>query len=477
MTMFRRNDLDDVLMNLSPLDPWTMRHACENTLIFGKTGSGKSSGSGDAILRALVRYRNSGGLILASKPEDKAYVERVFREERTVDDLFILEPQGKYRFNVLDYERRKGADARDLTQACMTCKETLGRTEGAGGTEDAGFFAAQERRMIHNAIQILLVATREIDPWALQVFITGAAMSLQELNDETWKGEFHNRMLEQAKQKATTDIDKHDVTLAEHYWTSEIPRLNERTRTSIETSALGVLHAMNSGIARDMLSTSTDISPEILEKRQWIMVNMPIVPGDVTAAVVNTAVKYAVQRHILKRQAGAGDPLLCIFSDEIQKLANSYDAMFLAECRSHKGCLVALTQSIHALYANLHGKGGDHQTDALLTNFGHIIVHTLGDAKSAQYASSILGMRREPFISITPQPRGVELFDVLMGRAQASANYSEKYEPVVQPAVFLSGLRSGGTHNRNIVDGVVIRVGQPFHYSRENYLITSFRQR
>jgi hypothetical protein len=477
----RRTGLDDVLMKWSRLDPWTVRHACQNTLIFGKAGSGKSSGSGDAILRALVRYRNSGGLILASKPEDKGYVERVFRQERTLKDLYILEPGGGHRFNVLDHERRKGADARDLTQACMTYKETLGRTEGGGGGGDdnAAYFAAQERRMIHNGIEILLRASggQRFDPWELQAFITGAAMSLEEVDDEKWKGDFHNATLQAAKEKASTDIEKHDVMLAEHYWTSEIPRLNERTRTSIETGALGVLHAMNSGIARDLLATSTSVSPDMLEDRKWIMVNMPIVPGDVTAAVINSAVKYSVQRHILKRQAGPRAPLLCIFSDEFQKLANSYDAMFLAECRSHKGCLVALTQSIHALYANLHGKGGDHQTDALLTNFGHIVVHTLGDGKSAQYASSILGMRRELFINTSLQPRGEELFDVLMGRTQASASASEKYEPIVQPVVFLSGLRSGGTENANTVDGVVIRSGQPFKQSGENYLITSFRQR
>jgi len=346
----RHGDLDDVLMRWSARDPWTVRHACQNTLIFGKTGSGKSSGSGDAILRSLVRYRNSGGLILASKPEDKAYVQRVFREERTLDDLFILEPGGKYRFNMLDHERRKGADARDLTQACMTCKETLGRTEGGGGgggDDNAAYFAAQERRMIHNSIEILLRATGQIDPWALQVFITGAAMSLEELGDEHWKGAFHNAMLQEAKKNASTDIEKHDVMLAEHYWTSEIPRLNERTRTSIETGALGVLHAMNSGLARDLLATSTNVSPDTLELRKWLMVNMPIVPGDVTAAVINTAVKYSVQRHILKRQAAAGDALLCIFSDEFQKLANSFDGMFLAECRSHLGCLVAVATHKH----------------------------------------------------------------------------------------------------------------------------------
>jgi hypothetical protein len=56
--------LDYVLASWSSVDPWSVRDACGNTLITGRTGSGKSSGAGDHCLRAVVRHRNSGGLIL-----------------------------------------------------------------------------------------------------------------------------------------------------------------------------------------------------------------------------------------------------------------------------------------------------------------------------------------------------------------------------------------------------------------------------
>src|SRR5579863_622928 len=82
-----RSSLDHVLFSWARDDLFTVRDACQSVAVIGKSGSGKSSGSGDHILRALVRYRNSGGLILASKPEDKDYVRRVFREERSEADL------------------------------------------------------------------------------------------------------------------------------------------------------------------------------------------------------------------------------------------------------------------------------------------------------------------------------------------------------------------------------------------------------
>ena len=89
----------------------------------------------------------------------------------------------------------------------------------------------------------------------------------------------------------------------------------------------------------------------------------------------------------------------------------------------------------------------------------------------------MLGQRRAVFIETTTQPDGKHPLDLIMGRSRVSVTASEHNEPALQPAVFLRELRQGGPANGNIVDGVVIRSGQPFNPSGENYLITSFRQR
>ena len=230
---------------------------------------------------------------------------------------------------------------------------------------------------------------------------------------------------------------------------------------------------MNTGVVRELLATDTNVSPDDLEQRRWLFVNMPIVPGDASSTFVNTVWKYAVQRHILRRKAKPGDPLLVVWTDEAQKTVNSYDASFLAECRSHKGCMVSLTQSIHAIYKALH-QGGEHEADALLTNYGIVILHTLGDAKSAEYASSILGKRREIFVTTSTSDE--EMYEVIAGNSHINISAAEHYEPVLQPSVFLSGLRCGGPPS-NCVDGVVIRAGEPFKCNGENYILKAFRQR
>jgi hypothetical protein len=470
-------DLDDVLMKWSEHDPFTVRHACQNTLIVGKTGSGKSSGSGDAILRAFIGYGNSGGLWLASKPEDKEYALRLFRQAGRSDDLLIFEPGGEQRFNILDYEMKRGAKTQALTQLLLVLGETLDRMDGGGQQGGEPIWKAKNREGLDQAIEIVIRASGQLDPWAIECFIDGAALSLAETADDAWKQSYHAKLLDAAQANAKTGIEKHDHDRARQHWTSKWPKLNERTRSSVEAGLYSLLHAFNTGIVRDLLATETTLKPDNLEERKWWFVNLPITPGDAPAVFVNAAIKLAVQRYILARKAKAGDPLLCIWSDEFQNVANSYDRAFVEACRSHKACLVALTQSAHALYARMCGQGGEHETDALLTNFGQIVVHTLGDAKTARHFSDILGHRREVFISTTTQPRGESTYDQVMGRLQVSLNVSEKYEPVLQPAKFLRGLRSGGPQNGNIVDAVVIRSGEPFHASGENYLITGFRQR
>jgi type IV secretory pathway TraG/TraD family ATPase VirD4 len=233
------------------------------------------------------------------------------------------------------------------------------------------------------------------------------------------------------------------------------------------------MHVLNIGIVRKMIAGDTTITPDVMEERKWILVNMPITPGDASATVVNAAMKYVVQRHILRRKATEKSPLLTIWIDEYQKTGNSFDALALAEIRSHKGCMVVLTQSMHALYSSIRQHGGDHETDSLLTNFGHIIFHTLGDAKSAEYASSLLGQRRELFVGASST--NASMWDVVTGKSGISVNTSETYQPVLQPSAFLSGLRHGGPPHR-IVDGIVIKTGEPFH-SGENYIFCEFKQK
>src|ERR1017187_4451943 len=95
--------LDSVLFMWTARDPFTVRDLLNGGVsIIGRAGSGKTSSSGKLLGNAIVRHRNSGGLILCSKPEDAAMWKEIFARHGRKDDLIVFSPDHPHRFNFLD---------------------------------------------------------------------------------------------------------------------------------------------------------------------------------------------------------------------------------------------------------------------------------------------------------------------------------------------------------------------------------------
>lgn len=71
--------LDEPLVWFSPQDPWTLRDACEGCQIIGDTGSGKTTGSGQALAKGFLRL-GLGGLVLTHKSDDRQRWEQYCRD-------------------------------------------------------------------------------------------------------------------------------------------------------------------------------------------------------------------------------------------------------------------------------------------------------------------------------------------------------------------------------------------------------------
>jgi len=206
-----------------------------------------------------------------------------------------------------------------------------------------------------------------------------------------------------------------------------------------------------------------------------IIVNMaPAEWGD-NGSLVAAGWKFLTQRRMLRREAKPGDTINVIWADEYAQFVNSYDADYLAQCRSHLGCMVVLTQSLHSYYMAMKGEAGRHQADALLTNFAHKVFHALGDVQTAEWASGLIGKARETFVGTSMSPLE-DLYAELLGRGKVSTNASEHYEPLLQPNVLMNGLRTGGIKNDLTCDAIVIRSGEPFAHGH-NWLSVAFSQK
>lgn len=458
-------------------DPLTVRDLLNGGIaIFGRTGSGKTSGSGRQIGKGIVGLRGSGGLILASKPEDREFWERIFADAGRARDLLIFEPSSPLKFNLLDSELKAGADTREITQLIMTIGETLERNSSSAGRENDAFWEALKGRQIYNAVEIVKKATGRVTAFDLQRFIVGAANSPEELNSPAWQGGFHNQCLHLARYAHKTPAEQHDFELAGSFWVKEYPVMDQKPRSSSLADVMNVLHVFCSGEVRQLLSDKTNVSPEVMEQGKWVLVNMPIPKYGAAGAFVNGAWKYAVQRHILRRHALHEANPIVIWCDEYQNFVNGFDSQFLAECRSHRGAMVVLTQGINSLYSTMAGETGKHQANALLTNFGAAkIFHALGDNESSTYESSLVGRSLQTFIGTSSQP-SENLWDDIVGRSKVTTSTSQHYEQILQNNVFMNGLRTGGEANGFVCDAIVVRSGEPFS-GGGNAIFVEFSQR
>lgn len=118
--------------------------------------------------------------------------------------------------------------------------------------------------------------------------------------------------------------------------------------------------------------------------------------------------------------------------------------------------------------------GSHHKALSLLTNFGTLIFHTIGDHETASFASNLLGQRRETFVQANSTGQE-DPWDRMMGTSRMGASISESYQPVLQGEAFMTGLRCGGPPHF-MVDGIVIRAGLPFR-SGERWQFVCFSQK
>lgn len=413
-------------------------------------------------------------MIAAAKPEDREFWSSIFEKAHRQLDLVVFGPNEAARFNFIDYEAAAGGHARNITRTIMVIGETLRSSDTKGG-EDGDFWEKQQERLIYNAVVIVKLATGRVTAPELQQFISTAAQTPEQLASDEWQKGFHNGCLKAAFEKKKSAIDGHDCQLAIDFWAGEMPKMSDRTKSSILAGVLGILHTYNTGIVRELVSTTSTITPDDLFKGKWVLVDMPPAEWGDIGSFVAGGWKYLTQRAILRRHAKAGDNVVVIWCDEAAQFVNSFDSHFLAQCRSHRGCMVYLAQSLHSYYAALKGQAGRHQADALMSNFYYKIFHSLGDVDSSSWASSLIGRELRTFIGGSTQ-RDEDPFGLLMGGGSATGSFSESYEAILQPNEFMTGLRDGGIENGLLCDAIVMRSGKPFA-NGQNWIKVAFSQR
>ena len=451
--------LDTVLHQWTPTDTLTIRNLVQGGIhAFGGTGTGKTS-SMNQIAAAIMRLRGSM-LILCAKPGDREHWLKMAAKCGRTADVVLFSPDGPHRFNIFGHEyHRTGPGAgqvQNVVRFIMKLRSAVLRDE-VQMSGDAAMWRQQDERFLGHSVTLLKFAGEEVTPSSIHQLAISAPRTEAAFGDEHIRESYFARCVRKGMQRQKSAPDQHDFDGALDFFGKEFVRMADRTQSSITTGVFGTLSLVSSGLARDMLSSTTTITPrDAIEQSKIVLVDWnPDEWGDV-GRLANLGWKLTWQKDLLRRTVDASTTVSTIWGDESSLWCTGDDADFLSRCRSHLGSMVYICQSLHNYRGELPGDKADANLRAMLSNFSNRLFFALGDFETAEYAAELVGKELRAFVGggVEAQP-----FEFKWGRDpyKTSSSFNQSYEYVLQPSEFMNGHRTGSAANDFLVDAFLVR--------------------
>lgn len=480
-----RDVLDETLLEFPDLDrdgkrhPWTIRHACQGTQIFGATGTGKTTGSGRNIALAMLR-RGFGGLVLTAKP-DEVGLWADFRDKpdpsdwgylklakRSPKDVIVigtraeeykamgLEGQGNHHLDFLNYEYTY--HEREKTEAATQNLVYLFTTAMAAGDEKESltdpYWEDALRQLLANAIDLADMARGSVTLADIAEIIRTAPRSREEAQSDDWRSvsDFWRRYFAPAVANHRETKRRGDLEEVARYWGLDFAGLADRTRSVVVSSFTAKATPILRGALRRIFCRGGKGSFDLEDshKGKVIIVDLPVKeygePGRFAQILIKTLWQRATER---RKESKEGQRPVFLWADESQYFVTKHDMLFQQTARSKHAATVYLTQNISNYYAAMGGKQPQAATDSLLGNLQTKIFHANGDPVTNEWAGKSFSK------------------GVLVRRSQSTSSLSgdqtrtktEVTESFVHSAGFAT-LRTGGRSNDFLVDAYVFMAGR-----------------
>lgn len=460
-------------------EPWRIKDACEGTMIFGGTGSGKTSGSGRALATSFLSA-GFGGLVLCAKADEpdlwRAYASETGRES----DLMMFGGRDNHGFNFMRYESLRSGSGAGLTENLVNLFMEVasigsGDSRGRGGDP---FWERAMRSLIRNCVDVLSMAGEPVSLHAMFDVIRSAPASEAVLCSPEWKSRSACwQLLETARQRSLGKSWEVDCREASGYWLCHFPSLGDKTRGSIVAMFSTLAEGLMRGKTRELFCEETTLTPEDVVAGKIVVVDLPVKVWSEVGRMAAVVWKYCLQKAVERRvdNAGGGGRPLFLWADECQHFASRYDSLFQATARSSRAASVYMTQNYPSLIAAFGGGAdGRAMTDSLLGNMGTKVFHANSDSETNRLAAELIGRRLQ-----TLRNFGTGASLSLGGQASmgtsSSRGRSEHMDYDVQPMEF-SALRKGGPENGHAADALVFQNGRAWGGAGRNWRKVAFRQ-
>lgn len=467
-------DLNRVIYSFNGEEDFTIGNACEGVQIFGGIGSGKTSGSGEALALSFLNA-GFGGLVLCAKKDVLEDWKRYAKYTGRTNQLLVFDTSGEFVFPFLQYEiERKGEGAGftdNLIRLFTSVYEAIDRSGNGEGSDP--YWPRAMQQLLRNAIDLCLIARGTVSVPLIHDVILSAANSVEQIDTDEWRDKsLCWKLLLEGYAKDLDKWAKHDFDSTAAFWLEEYPRLAERTRTGIVSMLSTMMDIFLRRPFRQLFSEQPDdrkkiAYPELTHRGVIIVLNLPVKEFGDAGRAAQVVYKYLWQQAAERRAISNTTTPVFLWVDEAQNFVTEYDMQFQATARSSRACTVYLTQNLPNYYAEMGGgMQSKYKVDSLIGNMQTKIWHANSDPTTNENAAETIGRSWQTRQS-SGESFGAEHFNI-------SSSKNESFDYEVTPQAF-TRLRKGGVLNGNIVDAIVFQNGRVWSNDK-TYMQVEFKQ-
>lgn len=435
--------LDQPLLQLTAKDTWQLRDAFEGVHIFGAIGSGKTSGSGQAIAKSYLAS-GFGGLVLTVKHDEVDLWRHYAKATGTEDRLVIFSPDSPYRFNFLEYEYKRpgGGQTENLVDLFYSLLETI---EGGSNHSADSYWERSLKQLLRNAIDLVSIAENSVTLPALKEIVISAPSSPEAVEDPAWQAKSYcfDCMLRgeaRIQEPDFPEMRKSDFAESCRYWLKEYAGLSDRTRSIIASSFTSMVDSFLRGQMRELFCTGSTLYPEMSQEGKVIILDLPIKKWGQIGRYAQLLFKYIWQGAIERRTGKDLERPVFLWADEAQFFLSGRDIDFQTTARSSRASTVYLTQNRSNYNAML--KSHD-KVSAFLGSLNTKIFHSNSDPVTNDWAADMIARSWQSRTSVNSAQDKEE-------KDKHNFSVSHSLEHDVIPQVFTKFMNGGSRNNRQV---------------------------
>ena len=468
--------LEEPIFKLPTGDTWTIADACQGVLVLGATGSGKSSGSADALARKFLNL-GAGGLVLCVKTGEADYWQELARLCGRENDILRI-TEKDHGFNVFDYELRRCGRGAGLTMNLVFLfRQLQDLVDAKGGSKmSPDFWERACIRCISNAIALQAALDEPFTLMGVSSIISSAPRVLGMVKNADWQSKSPcARACKNALEKTPNDFE---IQRAVQYFLVDVPQMGDKQRAGIFETWEGLADPLLRTPLRQKFCEQTTWTPEdAIQNGKIIVIDLPVKEFDFAGKMAGVISKFMFQKAVERRLVGdekTRRPCF-VWADEFENFATSYDNMFQKTARSSKASTVYIGQNIPGILACLGGTSGDPYMKALLGNLTTQIFHANAEEGTNRYAAEAIGKDWQLRRSLSAGESHQRLAPAFSGSSSSNASMNEQLDYLVQPIEFTQ-LKTGGSRNERIVECFFFQASRTFN-DGYNFVPGYFTQR